>query len=464
MINNIQKFKAKTGLIWSLLFGWALAIGLLWPGEEPSKINTLIVIGIVFSLAYTIITLAYRSKIIKSKIYWMVVFMIMMTLVVIVLQFILTGSDIGHREIEGFDPVRYDYEAKIAVENNWDFTAAKGSYNFLGVIYYIAGIYWLFGVSTLYVSLFNLLFVLTGFLAVTKILVDQTNEIQPWQKMAWGMLIPSVIYYAALTSKDILTMSLIAIILCLVNRLLNKKKLLLLLYLAICSGALIMIRASALIIVIIVTAYIILFMRKNKKFVIYALFILIILSIIALQLAPIITEQLGGTPFRISTLLALEPKIKMAEELSTKGSLNLLFTPKTYIQVVLFMPIRALFLLIAPFPNIWILGSSSKIKFDVLSLWLILLYLPALFAATISRKIRKLDIYKFIVIPFWLMLITIATALFIIHERYRLMFMPLWFAAILLAFHYDNPRKYIFLSLAFIVSGAIFYALLKLVA
>ena len=167
---------SQRGLIWSFLVIWALGVAIFWPGEEPAKVNTLLVVGIVFVLAYLIIAYAAKSKIITSKIYWMVAFLVMMTLVAIVLQFVLTVSDIGHRDIDGFDPIRYDYDAKAAVESGLDFTAAKGSYNFLGVIYYIAGIYWMFGISTFYVSLFNLLFVLVGFLAVTKILIDQTGQ------------------------------------------------------------------------------------------------------------------------------------------------------------------------------------------------------------------------------------------------------------------------------------------------
>ncbi|OGF34303.1 hypothetical protein A2482_00735 [Candidatus Falkowbacteria bacterium RIFOXYC2_FULL_48_21] len=454
---------SQRGLIWSFLVIWALGVAIFWPGEEPAKVNTLLVVGIVFVLAYLIIAYAAKSKIITSKIYWMVAFLVMMTLVAIVLQFVLTVSDIGHRDIDGFDPIRYDYDAKAAVESGLDFTAAKGSYNFLGVIYYIAGIYWMFGISTFYVSLFNLLFVLVGFLAVTKILIDQTGEVRPWQKMAWGMLIPSVLYYAALPSKDILAMSLIALILCLVSILLRKRSLKLFLFLAISCTGLIMIRASALIIVAIVSTFIIFSVKKNKRLVLYALILLVVVSLLAVQCAPVITKLLGGTPFSVSKLFSLQPKIKMAEELSATGSLNLLFMPRTYVQVALFMPIRALFFLISPFPNVWIWGGLAKIRFDVLSLWLILFFAPALIAATISKNIRRLKVYNFIVIPFWLMIFTIATALFIIHERYRLMLTPFWLATVLIAYRYGKPNRYLMPSLSFILAGLITYVILKLV-
>ena len=74
---------SQRGLIWSFLVIWALGVAIFWPGEEPAKVNTLLVVGIVFVLAYLIIAYAAKSKIITSKIYWMVAFLVMMTLVAI---------------------------------------------------------------------------------------------------------------------------------------------------------------------------------------------------------------------------------------------------------------------------------------------------------------------------------------------------------------------------------------------
>ena len=80
MEQNTKNLLVSSGLRWNLLFLWALFIGLLWLGEEPDKLNTILVVVIVFFIAVAIVTVAKRMGIIESRVAWMVTFMIMISI------------------------------------------------------------------------------------------------------------------------------------------------------------------------------------------------------------------------------------------------------------------------------------------------------------------------------------------------------------------------------------------------
>lgn len=462
MLNQARKnLGTQKGLIWSFFPLWAVSIALLWPGEEPGKLSTIIVVLLVFATAGIILSQAKRMGIIESATAWMFSFMIMMSLIPLVLQYSWVLPSSGHRALEGFDPVRYDYMGKMVAENNMDFSVVRGWVNYLGIVNYIAFIYWIFGVSTFYVSLWNLLFSLMAFLSVTGILVDRTGTVKPWQNMRWGLLLPSVLYFSAIPGKDILAMAFVAMSIFSISRLILVHNVQSYIILIIGLLGLSAVRGNATVLVLVVGFTFLLFQMKKKRFL--PIFVLFgVISLLIVFVTPKIIALSGGTEFKIADFFDIEKKLEFSELVSGEGSLNKMFTPRNYIQLFLFVPIRTIFLLTAPSPKLWFyLGAGTKLEYSTLSLWIILLFSPALIAATIEKSCRKQEVHRFIIVPFWMLLAAISVAVFIIHERYRLMVIPFWLAAVLMGFYYGKPKRYITTSFGLISVGAVLYYLLK---
>lgn len=453
----------NNGFIWSFFFIWQLLIAMLWPGEEPGKLNTVIVCLMVFTIAVVVLNQAKRMKIIESTAPWMFTFMVMMTLIPFILQYSWIMTDLGHRALgDYFDPVRYDYMGKWAAENNLDFSRARKHINYVGIVYYIAFIYWVFGVSTFYVSLWNLLFSLVAFLSVTAILVAKTGKIKPWQNMRWGLLYPSVLFYSTIPGKDVLAMSLIAVSISIICRLLDRPEIKWYLLLAISLLSLATVRGSAVPLVLLTGIAFVLLDVSRRRF--FTTFLpAAIVALIFIFIVPKVIVLSGGTEHSsIPHLYNIEQKIHVSERSSDENSLNLLFTPKNFFQMLLFTPVRTVFLLVAPFPKLWFMSNEyTKIKYTTVSTWIILFFMPSLIAATTAIRCMKQRVYRFVVIPFWLMLAVISISLFMIHERYRLMVVPFWLATVLVGLHYGKPKRYIVLAIGMICTGLASYYLLK---
>jgi hypothetical protein len=223
---------------------------------------------------------------------------------------------------------------------------------------------------------------------------------------------------------------------------------------------LILVRISAIpLIMSVMVIYILLKSRRKMKFAVFASVISIMLMFFFV--APDAIEFFGGNRPSISGLFDVKLKLEGAKRLSSGDSLNLLFSPRNYIEVVLFAPIRTMMFLVFPFPRVWFYGGVTNINYNTLSLWLILLFSPALICATIEKVCRRQEIYRFIVVPFWLLLTLIPLGEFILHDRYRLMVMPFWLATILIGFCYGNINRYVVPSFAIIIMGINLFYLLK---
>jgi hypothetical protein len=460
----IRSAKTK-GLRWSLFFLWATLIGLFWHAEEPSKFNTFAAVFVVFTLAVTFICMAKRWGIIESMEDWMLAFMLAMTVVPLTLHYAWIMTEIV-QDYNGPDPVRFDSAAREIITGRIEFSLLKRSVNFPGVLYYIVFIYQVFGISTLYVSLFNLLFCLITFLFITKMLIDETGVSEPWQKMRWGMLLPLVVYNTVTPGKDILAMTFLVLSICSMRHLINRRSIVWFVIMTASLLCLIAVRGSALFLVILAALAFIILRVWKRRFLLVVLPSVIILLMVAF-IAPMIVELLGGTPFQYTELFDMSQKVEFSEFHSVGGSLNLLFTPRSNLQLLLFTPIRTVFLLVAPFPNLHFFaetkGAEWFCRYASVESLIILLAFPGLIAATFDKHCRRQNVYGSVVVVFWILLAAISMALFIIHERYRLMVMPFGLAAVLVGVHYGKPKRYIVPSFLLANLGFVLYALLKVI-
>jgi len=465
MIKDVsEKSKIFRGLCWSFFSLWAMLIGLLWCGEEPSKLNTIIVVLMVFTIAIIIINQAKRWRIINSRIKWMFAFMLMITLVPMILLYSYITVDVW-----GGDASRYEYIARLIVQNNMDFSVLRSGDKHIGalylgvyvaIVYYIAYIYWVFGISIFYISLWNTLFSLIAFLSIVGILVDRTNRISPWQNMRWGLLLPTVLFHSSVPRRDVLAMSFIALAIFGINRLSLRQDIKSYIILIVSLLGLMAFRASAVALVLLVALIFLLHAPKRKW--IFSICLLAAIISVFVYVTPIVVNFFGGNKPSISTMFDTKLKLEQAEKHSMEGSLNLMFSPRNQIQLILFAPVRAIFLLVAPFPRLWFYtGVGAKINYYALSLWVILLLFPSLIAATIQKACRRQEVYWYVVIPFWAVLVAISLGNFIIHERYRVMVMPFWLATILVGFYYGEPKRYVTPSIGVISMGLPLYYLLR---
>jgi hypothetical protein len=452
----------KNGLFWSFTFLWTMLIALAWGGEEPGKIQTIIAVFTVFILAILIIGYAKNKGIITSKKLWIFIFLIKLTLTVIILQYLWIPAFTPHRATGTFDPIVFDYYGKLLAEGNFNVNLIYQVYNYVGQIYYIGIIYWLFGVSTFYVGIFNALFSLVTFLAITAILVGCSGNKKGWYLMGLGMLFPELLYYDAIPGKEVISTCMVALSILFIYKFLVNKDAKYLLFLLLSLGVLTSVRAVMSIVVIAIGTIWIIVKYKHKLKLIFlygtiAVFVLLFLF-------PLIIKYTGGTPATVGTFLDLPQTAEYGIRITPgEKSLNVMFTTSDHIKATIFAPVRTIFCLVAPFPRLSIDWTeiSWLSNFTRISVWIILLCLPIIIAATFQKRCRKSPPWFYVVFTYWILLLLISNGALIIHERYRVMADPFFVGSLLVGIKYGNPKKFILPSFILIILGYLAYYILK---
>ena len=462
------------GLIWSFYFIWGFIIALAWRGEEPSKITTILVVWIVQIIAWLIIKKAKKAQIIHSETIWIIAFSLKLLITLFVIQhlWIPTYTSLGgHRTPPpNFDPVVYDWIGVTLAANNLDPSAIL-SRNYVGVVYYIGIIYYIFGVSTFYVGLFNTLFSLLTFLSVAGILHLISRRTKPWQLMALGMFFPELVYNDAIPAKGPLTTAFLFMSIFLLYSLIYKEKKRLN-YFLICLSllGLLVVRASIVAIAIVIFLYVALLNFRRSKRLLIPLFISIIVFMI---ISPMVIPIMGGSNFAPNKVLFdISDKASVARKqgVHTSKSINLLFMPSGFIQLILFVPFRSIFFLVAPFPNLLLSVTTifkGHFEFEIfakLSVWCLVIAMPSIFAALFQLKCRKNPLYLYVVIPFILITVLLANGVYIIHPRYRVMLDPILLATALFGYRYGSPKHFILPTFLIVFIGFVGYFFLKSIA
>ena len=469
-------------LIWSFYPILGFIIALAWRGEEPSKITTILVVWIVQIIAWLIIKKAKKAHIIHSETTWIVAFSVKLLVTLFVIQYLWIPAFVGqggHRAPPpNFDPVTYDWSGVNLAKHNLNplFVLSR---NYVGIIYYIGLIYYIFGVSTFYVGLFNTLFSLLTFLSVAGILHLISRRTKPWQLMALGMFFPELAFNNAIPAKGPLATAFLFISIFLLYSIIYKKKKMNYFLICLSLFGLLVVRTSIVAVVVAITFYVtFLNFRRNKRLLI-PLFVGIVAFIIV---SPIVIPMMGGSSFNPSEdLFGISSKIQDAKisaishHIDTSDSINVLFSPNSFIQAILFVPFRSIFFLVTPFPRLLLEDLTSIFSgsfeyavwdrnFTKLSLWCTIIAMPCLFAALFQKRCRKNRLYFYVVIPFILVLILLANGRYIIHSRYRVMLDPILLATALFGYRYGNPRRFILPTLLILLIGFLGYFYLKLIA
>ena len=482
LVNSSGRIRANKSqykehfLRFSLPLLWICVVSVLWLGEEPSRMQTVVLLSFVCVLVVFIINLAKKRGIIKSETTWLIAILVKMTITLLIVKYAWIEILPQHRALgDQFDPVRYDYYGKLYVESSLDYSVIP-QVRYPGVMLYIGFIYLIFGVSTFYVALINCVLSLGAFLVITALLVRITQEKRPWQWMFLGLYFPDALYFDSLPSKETLTMFFFALSLYALYRVFFERSISSIGVALISVITLWFIRAPAAVAVLVIFGLWIILACHHGRIPYLLIFILSFFIITQSWLWTTIYPEQG-------IMEALNPLSRIPKGTNTlptyltvvgptdPKSINKMLMPRSIPQFIAFAPLRAIAYLIIPFPFWTIQWNTFLGKADSYVVWLqnfckfsviiLLISSPALIAATIDSSSRRYSAYKLVVLGFWVALAIVANGMFVFHERFRSMLTPLWLATVLIGIHRGNPRKYVPLIIILIPLGIALYYIQK---
>ncbi len=451
----------------------ALGLAFLWPLEESHKLNTIVVLMVVCLLGWVLIEAARRAGIVESTNSWLFAFTLKLAVTELVAYiWVTTLGPHSHRFEWGVDPALWDLYGKWLAEGGMSYSVSslfvRG--HVLGIVWYIGFIYWVFGVSTLYVALVNALCCLVSVLCVVGVLVSTTRDSRSWQILRYGMFFPELVYHDGTPGKESLSVALFLVgFYCLV-RLLERLEGKFLAGLALSVTALALVRPPLLIVLGALGIFLLLY----KAMLLRVLRIALVSTALGLVLFGA-AERVGvlrgfNFPEYLSGFIDFRERLSNAEEAevtgdSVKRRVGYSLMIKDPMDVVTLGPIRAAVLLVAPFPQVLISPGNLKIRpgrnfewttnFNKLAGWAILLLLPYLAAAALQKRCRQCPAYPYIVVSFVVVLFAAAQSFALLHMRARAMADPLLMGAAAVGYRYGRPQVFrlpIFL-LAFLALG-----------
>jgi len=354
----------------------------------------------------------------------------------------------------GYDPVRYFYQAQGLADGS--LLKEDISLNYLGILYYYAVIFFCVGSNSLAPALMNCFITLiaTLYLIETIYVLRGKCERVTWWGIGAALMLPEIIWYDALTSREPLISALLIFSMLSVGRsLLGKSSIskgTLFLLVGGCIFLIATIRTSMLVPFMSATILMYLFLKsgssfqKIKKIIIGTSFICAIIFI-----GEAIREYSGGNAVSIfgtlQAAISAKDNVALAGGMSfNENSMSLLFMPDGLLQALIFIPPRMVLYLLAPLPNIiepmgkLLTGDPGEWQtlFTILSSIINLVLMPYVLAGLFyAVKKRKQDAGQLVLqIAYWCTFAAIAGGNLIVHERYRamsalLMFGCAWLAA-----------------------------------
>jgi hypothetical protein len=351
----------------------------------------------------------------------------------------------------GYDPQRYYYQAQELIENGWSSDFA--SVNYTGVLYYYAAQFFVLGASPYVAAVTNAFLTITATALLIELAI-KTRATRPehcWQ-VSFLMLAPESVWFDAITSRDAVVGSLIAIVIACSIRLAGQpSRAAAVRYL---MGALILallgiagIRPSMLVPVASALLVIGTLKQQAKKGLRRAL--IIGSSGALLFLGPTLTYELGGYGFSVTEMVQTTSRVDstLGDEalVWAESSLGRRLIPTSTLESIAFTAPRLLLYILAPLPapNVtleellrgswfaWqglLMAASAAINVILFPLALASLW------TSIANKSAS-DPHRLVSLALWITLIAIAGGNLIIHERYRVMATPLLWVTAWLGLH-----------------------------
>lgn len=376
----------------------------------------------------------------------------------------------------GYDPQRYFYDAYDLIANRWEPVAGL---NYQGIIFYYGTIFYLFGHNPVIPALINAFVTLLGTLYLIRLAYEFKGERSPrdWA-LVYLLLIPEILWYDVITSRETLLAVLILIATLTAGRYIVRSGRVSLLSAVLLAGAglgaILAVRTSMAIPVVAAIALMAIFLGSNKGCGIIPK-LLVLTAIFALMAIGPLVQQLTGGYQNVSYLAAITYAQSFADNVAANAewsehSVGLLLAPNNAWQSLVLLPPRMVLYLAAPLPNIaasvsdLFTGSWSAWQYlmTMLTSVLNLLALPYALAgfAFAWKHRRERPALLVLHFSFWMTFIAIAGGNIIIHERYRVMMTLLLFACAWLGYTSCNRgqvQRFAYPWFGLLTIGAIFY-------
>lgn len=359
----------------------------------------------------------------------------------------------------GFDPQRFYIQAQELIDNNW--SPSFISLNYVGILYYYGVIYYAFGHNPVNPALINAFATLLGTLFLIRCAYSFTPErtAKDWT-IAGLLLIPEVLWYDVMTSRETIMAVLIIFATLTVGRYMvsvGKTSLINTLILSsVALFAILAVRTSMAIPVFVSIAVMAVLLRSHRKLGPVVKGLLIVLGIGALYAAPLVQQHIGGYKIDyLSTLKSIQSfdSNAAAQMKWSNQSIGLLLAPNNAWESLIYMPPRMILYLVAPLPNVAV--SLTELIDGSWGAWQRLMTLPTSVAMLLGfpyvlsgtaqgwrlRSHRAASLILFI--TFWITFMAVAAGNIIIHERYRLMFTLLLFACMWFGYTRCSRREVI---------------------
>jgi len=376
---------------------------------------------------------------------------------------------------EGYDAYRFYYDAYALIENDWIPPVAS---NYQGIIYYYGSIFSLFGWNPVIPGLINIFVTLLGFLYLIRVIYEVKPLRGPsdW-KIAFLVLIPEFISWDVQTSRETLMAVLLTVSILASGRLIFRTGntafaptflMLVVAFLVIAS-----VRTSMLIPLVAVIGIMVLWSRGKNLATKVALLSLLILIFVG---GPLLQSMTGGVSLSMIDLLQ-GGGVKTAEDGAwTANSIGQLLSPSNTWEEILFTFPRAVVYLVAPLPTIYfsLAGLINQERaswhelMTVASSVLNILVFPYVLAGFRHfwkmRRTNQTPLVMFF-ISFAVLYLAITAGNVIIHERYRIMAMPLYFACAWLGYtsvRASVVRQFALAWFGALALGVVFFAAYKI--
>ncbi|HVR40618.1 MAG TPA: hypothetical protein VMU84_16100 [Thermoanaerobaculia bacterium] len=384
----------------------------------------------------------------------------------------------------GYDPQRYYFESEELRASGFN-TAALPSLKYTAVLYFYGGLYGIFGFNPYAPALFNSLVALWGMLAVLRAAYAVKTKRSPGDWMlGLTLLIPEIIWFDQLVSRETLNTALMSVgVLGSTSYLLPKdvvKRLKIVGFASAIPSLLFLgiLRTSALAASMAAIGAIYFLHRMTMRQRLLAVAVLVIAGA-ALAAAPSIVLRLGG--YELTYLEELNPSYRAQTALNDpqyiwgENSVGRRLVGDTPAKLVFFAPIRMLSYIILPLPiarptleglragSWWdwqgVLMDASSIIYIFIVPWVLAL------AIEVVRK-RSIENATMFLVAFGVIYSGIVIGNQILHERYRVMSVPLLAACAWLGRDASRSSRRRALALwIFILAGAVAgYAAMKVMA
>jgi hypothetical protein len=408
--------------------------------------------------------------------FWMI--KVTVTLILIYLGWWPMLEDSSSSASWGHDAQRFYLYSQELLANDWNSDSIR--INYIGIIYYYAAVFYIFGVNPVLPALVN---AFITFSCVIFIIHSAYSFAPYFNKKSYYIsglvLIPEFLWYDVTTSRETLMAVLLAIVILSVGSVLASVKKINVSGLAIVVSALIgilAIRTSMILSVIAGIVIMVAFIWNRRVSGLVLRFGLITLILGALLVGTIFQGIMGyfdidyltgllSVPLNFENNIASHSGVHWSDK-----SIGLLLVPNSLLEMFVFLPAKMILYLAAPLPNITV--SLSGLVGGEFAEWqrlmtistsvLILLGFPYVLSGSALAWSNRIQFPALLVIPigFWITFAAVAGGNMIIHERYRLMSTLLLFACMWLGFtqsHVSSVKRWATLWYGLLAAAAVFY-------